>query len=59
MHLLVVAVEDAPGPDSERAYIAWNAIALLSNDDRPALDPASEGWLGLRCPRELVRQSGL
>jgi hypothetical protein len=59
MRLLVVAIDDPPGPGSARDYVARNAIALLSNFDRPLLDPPSEGWLGLKSPRERVRRSGL
>ena len=59
MPLLCVAVEDAAGPASERGYIERNAIALLSNWGRAPLDPPSRDWLGLGCPRERVRASGL
>ena len=59
MDFVVLAVEDEPGPRSERAFIERNSIALLSNYARPPLDAASAGWLGRRCGREKVRQSGL
>jgi hypothetical protein len=59
MRLLVVGIDDSPGPASARAYIVRNAVALLSNYDRRALDPPSEAWLGLSSPRESVRRSGL
>jgi hypothetical protein len=59
MPFLFLAVEDEPGPRSERAFIERNSIALLSNYARPPLDPPSAGWLGKRCGREKVRQSGL
>jgi hypothetical protein len=59
MPFLWLAVEDAPGPESLRGYIERNAIALLSNYKRPALDPASAAWLGHSCDRERVRASGL
>ena len=29
-----------------RGYIERNAIALLSNYGKPAIDPPSPGWLG-------------
>ena len=36
-----------------------NAIALLSNCGKPALDPPSGDWLGHHSDRERVRASGL
>jgi hypothetical protein len=36
-----------------------NLIALLSNYDKPPLDPPSTAWLGHFCNRERVRKSGL
>lgn len=59
MDVLWLAVEDPPGPGNRRALIERNAIALLSNHDREALDPPSDGWLGLACPRGLVIRSSL
>ena len=59
MDFVVLAVEDEPGPRSERAFIERNSIALLSNYARPPLDAPSAEWLGRRCGREKVRQSGL
>jgi hypothetical protein len=59
MPFLFLPVEDEPGPNSLRAFIERNAIALLSNFARPPLDPPSEGWLGRRSTREKVAQSGL
>jgi hypothetical protein len=59
MPFLFLAVDDAPGPYSQRALIEKNSIALLSNYARPALDAPSTGWLGRRCGREKVPQSGL
>jgi hypothetical protein len=52
-------IDDAPGPDSLRGAIERNAIALLSNHERTALDPASPGWLGHFSERPRVRNSGL
>jgi hypothetical protein len=46
MPFLWLDVDDEPGPGSQRGYIEGNAIALLSNHARAALDPASPGWLG-------------
>jgi hypothetical protein len=59
MPFLFLAVEDAPSPYSQRAFIEKNSIALLSNYARPALDAPSPGWLGRRCARDKVPQSGL
>lgn len=59
MPFLWLAIEDAPGPASERGLVECNAIALLSNHGKDALDPPSTGWLGHFCDRERVRKSGL
>ena len=40
MSVVCLPVEDAPGPDSLRAFIARNAIALLSGFAVAALNPA-------------------
>ena len=57
-----LAVEDPASPQSRRAYIERNAIALLSNaltlpGESP--DPPSTEWLGLACPHPDVTRSGL
>ena len=59
MPLLWLRVDDPAGRTSLRGYIERNAIAMLSNHGREALDPPSGHWLGLDCPREAVRGSGL
>ena len=59
MPLLWLRVDDPAGSASLRGYIERNAIALLSNYDREPVDPASDNWLGLHCPKEKVRGSGL
>ncbi len=59
MPFLWLAVPDEPGPDSLRAFIESNAIALLSNFERDAIDPPSRAWLGLHSGRYKVRLSGL
>jgi hypothetical protein len=59
MPFLWLEIDDEPGPSSLRAVIERNAIALLSNFGRKAIDPASSGWLGRFCDRERVRLSGL
>jgi hypothetical protein len=59
MDVLWLAIDDQPAPDSLRGYIERNAIALLSAHRSEALDPPSPEWLGLYCPRDRVRSSGL
>jgi len=52
-------IDDEPGPASRRGYIERNSIALLSNYQKPPIDPPTERWLGRCCDRERVRSSGL
>jgi hypothetical protein len=59
MPFLWLAIEDAPGRESSRGMVERNSIALLSNFNKPALDPASSGWLGLFSNRERVQMSGM
>ena len=59
MPFLWLAIDDPAGPDSERGYIERNAIALLSNFQRPALDSPTPTWLGIHCASERVRDSGI
>jgi len=59
MPFLYVPILDDPGPDSQRAYIERNAIALLSGYSSTATDPPSANWLGFESSRERVRRSGL
>ena len=56
---LWVDVNDEPGPDSDRAYIERNAIALVSNFEKDALDRRDDDWLGNESPRHEIRGSGL
>lgn len=56
---LWVRIDDEPGTDSDRATIEQNAIALLSNYQRPVLDPRSDEWLGHHSRSEHIRDSGL
>jgi diadenosine tetraphosphate (Ap4A) HIT family hydrolase len=58
MSIIWVAIPDEPGPESQRAYIERNAIALLSNQLSP-VDPPSSKWLGLHSVRGDIRASGL
>ena len=56
MKLLVLPV----GRRAHRVYIESNAIALLSEyREEKAIDAQSRRWLGRRCDREQVRESGL
>ena len=57
--LLWLEIDDRPGPESLRAVIERNAMALLSNYARPATDPASCDWIGHRSNRDRVRRAGL
>lgn len=59
MPFLWVAVDDAPGPASDRGIIEAGTIALLSNYDCPPIDPPSAGWLGHSAASPQVRASGL
>lgn len=59
MCFLWLPIDDEPGPKSLRAYVERNSIALLSNYNKPALDPPSPEWLGHYCHRQRVRNSGL
>lgn len=59
MLFLCLEADDAPSPSSLRGTIEKNSIALLSNFQKTPLDPPSQGWMGQRCDRDKVRQSGL
>lgn len=59
MPFLWLDVGDTPGRDSLRGRVEQNAIALLSNLNKPVLDQASSTWLGHRCDRKKVCLSGL
>lgn len=56
---LWVAVDDEPGPDSDRAFLERNTIALVSNYDRASVDSRVEDWLGTHCSSRKIRESGL
>lgn len=58
MTVLWIDVPDEPSPNSVRASIERNAIALLSNRFKP-VEPASAGWLGRSSPRNEIRRSNL
>ena len=59
MPFLWVGVPDPVGPESHRKVIEANAVALLSNQGKPRLDPPSPEWLGLCAGHPAVRESGL
>ncbi|MDY6818207.1 MAG: hypothetical protein SVG88_06050 [Halobacteriales archaeon] len=56
---LWIAVDDAPGPDSDRAMLERNTIALLSNVDKTAIDPRPDDWLGRHSRSVAIRSGGL
>ena len=56
---LWVSVDDEPGPESARAYIERNAIALVSNYGKESIDSRAETWLGKDSRSEVIRRSGL
>jgi hypothetical protein len=58
MSVIWVDVPDDPGPESARAQIECNAIAMLSNVMNP-FDSPSDGWLGHHSPRSEIRRSAL
>ena len=59
MSLLFLPVKDAPGPDSWRAFVKRNTVALLSGYVEGWIDPPSPHWLGNHSSSERVRCSGL
>ena len=56
---VVLEINDLPGRDSLRGHVEKNSIALLSNWEKAAIDPASEGWMGRNSNRDRVIKSGL
>jgi len=56
---LWIDVDDDPSPQSDRAYIERNAIALVSNYQKDSLDHRSADWLGRDSPRSEISDSGL
>jgi len=59
MPFVFVRVDDPPSAGSARAVIERNAISLLSNFAKDAIDPPSSAWLGHHSGHERVRASGL
>ncbi len=58
MRILWLAIDDEPGPRSERAFFERNLIALLSSKDGPQ-DRPSASWLGKHVPALQIQVSGL
>lgn len=56
---LWVDLDDEPGPDSDRAYVEQNAIALLSNFEEQTIDPRADDWLGTHSRSRKIQESGL
>jgi hypothetical protein len=59
MPFLWLPIGDEPGPASLRGHIERNTIALISNWQKPPIDPPSGRWLGRSSGRGKVRLSGL
>ena len=59
MPFIWLTIDDEAGPKSLRGIIERNSIALLSNYEKPPLDPPSQDWLGRHCLSERLRDSGL
>jgi hypothetical protein len=51
--------DDEPGPDSDRAFLERNAIALLGNVGEQPIDPRADCWLGRHSRSPAIRESGL
>jgi hypothetical protein len=47
------------GNESKREQIERNAISLLFSSESDRLDSPSITWLGLHCPKAIMRESGL
>jgi hypothetical protein len=56
---LPIALDDEPGPDSDRAFVERNLIALLSNRDTDPVDPRPNDWLGRYSRSPEIQASGL
>ena len=56
---LWVHLDDEPGPDSDRAVLERSVIALLSNYQKPSVDPRRGDWLGRYSRSPKIRESGL
>lgn len=56
---LWVKVDDEPGPESDRAYLERNSIALVSNYAKESIDARDEDWLGHFSPVPEIQDSDL
>lgn len=56
---LWINVDDEPSPDSDRAYVERNAIALVSSFRKEGIDTRDDDWLGTESPRNKIHGSGL
>ncbi|WP_235853581.1 hypothetical protein [Halosimplex salinum] len=56
---LWVRVDDGPSPDSRRAYLEQNLIALVSSYGNSSVDPRDSQWLGNHSRSDAILQSGL
>lgn len=56
---LWIALDDEPGPDSDRASVERNAIALLSALGASTAEPRADDWLGRHSRSPAIRESGL
>ena len=56
---LCLPVENDPNGTSARGMIERNSIALLSNFDKPPIDPVSVNWLGRTCPSGRIAKAEL
>lgn len=59
MAVLWLAIEDEPGPESDRGFIERNLVALLSTAHRAGLERPSEEWLGWHARSPAIPASGL
>ena len=59
MPFLWLRAADEASAASIRGVIEKNSVALLSNANKPPLDPPSEDWLGHCCANQAVRESGV
>ena len=59
MPFIWIEVNDLPGPNSFRAYIERNCIALLSNANKEKIDEQSIEWLGNHTENLSIINSGL
>jgi len=59
MPFLWIGIPDSASPKSDRAYLELNSIALLSNFEKPPIDPPPPNWLGRQSGERTIRESGL